>query len=690
VDFFASQELARRNTRKLVILLFITILALILAIYAIILFVFGGLVLSSPGSPEMLRPEDLLTPEKFFSAENLGLFGFVSLLVGSVVFFSSLFKIQELHKGGPVVAELLGGRKIPTNTRDFSERRILNIVEEMSLASGVAVPPVYVLEGEPGINAFAAGHTIDDAVIGINRGTLDKLNREELQGVIAHEFSHILNGDMKMSLRMIGLLYGIQALAIIGMYMNRAAADMSHGRRNEKEGNPAVILFIIGTGLLVIGSVGLFFARLIKASVSRQREYLADASAVQFTRFPEGIGGALKMIGAESASSRVRAADAESISHMFFANMYGSSMQNFFATHPPLVPRIQRIEPRFRGNFGEYLKSRPTASIHDREKEEEEHQRHLAFARRFGMLMGRMEGALGGGAGLPGMGVLGGLERVFPMDPAVLIAAIGSPREEDMTYAQILLKNISPQLLDDCHEMFTARCIVFASILDQEEPETRQQQIELLKQREDEPTVIETLRQEQQIRQIDLRFRLPIFEIIQGTLSSISIPQLQQFEDTLKQLVMADRNVDLFEFFLFHHLIIHIRRHLGVNVDRESSSESLNSFRNEVETLLSVVARIGHQIDTDAVSAFNAASQHLTNFQPPLNLQANSWDYRTMFEVMHKLSSAAPKAKKQLLEAIGVMIIHDQKITIAEAELFRAISESLDCPVPPVLATEHQ
>jgi len=687
VDFFASQELARRNTRKLVFLLILTVIVLIVAVYAIVLIAFGGLALSGADSSELVPTEDLFTAEKFFSTDNLLLIGAVAFLVTSVVFFSSLFKMQELRKGGPSVAEILGGRKIPANTRDFSERRILNIVEEMSLASGVAVPPVYVMDNEPGINAFAAGHTIDDAVIGVNRGTIEKLNREELQGVIAHEFSHILNGDMRMSLRMIGLLYGIQAIALIGMYMFRIAGHMSRGRSNEKGANPAVVLFFIGTGLLVIGSAGLFFARLIKASISRQREFLADASAVQFTRLPEGIAGALKMIGIESNSSRVNAADAESISHMFFANMYGSKMQSFFATHPPLVPRIQRIEPRFTGNFPAYLKSRATATIVDREKEEEEHQRHIAFARKFGMMMGRMDGALGDNVGLPALGGLGGLERVFPMDPAILIAAIGSPKEEDVTYAQIILKNVAPQLLEDCHEMFTARCIVFASILDQNDT-IKQQQLNLLRQLENEATATETARQAERMQDIEGRFRLPIFEIIQGTLSAMSVPQLQQFEETLKQLVIADQNVDLFEFFLLHHLVIHIRRHLGVDSQRKARSEKLASFTKEVETLLSVVSGIGHDQPADAEAAFQAAVKQLPPLERPLSYQSYQWDYRVMFDIVNKLTSVAPNGKKQLLSAIGVMIIHDQKITVAEAELFRAISESLDCPVPPILATE--
>ena len=285
--------------------------------------------------------------------------GIVSIVVSLIVGGGSLLKISELRAGGSKVANMLGGRRLLPGSNDPAERRVLNVVEEMALASGIPVPPVYVLDEEEGINAFAAGHTIDDAVIGVNRGTINLLSRDELQGVIAHEFSHILNGDMRMSLRVIGILHGVQAIALIGWLIIRSVGMGSRRRSsNSKDGGGVVVILAIGVGLLVLGSLGLFFARLIKASISRQREFLADASSVQFTRNPDAIGGALKMIGVASEHSKVRSPQAETISHMFFANMSGSLMAGLLATHPPLVKRIQRIEPRFDGDFQEWYRTR--------------------------------------------------------------------------------------------------------------------------------------------------------------------------------------------------------------------------------------------------------------------------------------------------------------------------------------------
>jgi Zn-dependent protease with chaperone function len=670
VDFFASQELARRNTRKLIFLLILTVIALVASIYGLFLVITGGISFQGEFAKE-------LGIKSFFSPENGMLIGGITALVLVIVGLGSLFKINELRKGGATVANMLGGRKLLPNTTNLTERRILNIVEEMSLASGVPVPPVYVMDNEAGINAFAAGNSIDDAVIGINRGTLEQLNRDELQGVIAHEFSHILNGDMRMSLRMIGLLFGIQGIALIGTQLMRVASQMTNRSSRDKGGNPAIVLLVFGVGLLVIGSVGLFFARLIKASVSRQREYLADASAVQFTRIPDGIAGALKVIGASANTSRVIAPDAESISHMFFANMFGSKTQSFFSTHPPLVPRIQRIDPRFTGQFDDYLRVRPTASILNSQQEENEHLRRIDLVRQFGLGMGSI-----GIGGLPiGKELAGGL----PVSPAGIMASIGSPQNDDVIFSQLLIDHVSDSFLADCREVFSARCIVFASLLDSE-PAIRSQQLEMLTAREKQATTDETVRLEKIFKTIPVRFRLPIFEILQGTLTGFSPEQFQYFQETLKKMVVSDKEIDLFEFFLLNHLVIHLRRHLGFGIKNEVRFEHLGMLTDQVELVMSVVANHGHETQQQAVAAFNAAGQSLQRLTRPITFTGGAWNFQELNDAIKELSQLSFPAKKEFLTTLATMIIHDQTITHTEAELFRAIAESLDCPVPPIVA----
>ncbi len=338
--FFEHQDIARRRTGLLIFLFCAAVVAIVLAVYTVVALVNVNFGLMQPDVPHgQTRPEPFWNPQ---------LFSVVTLATMAIIALGSLYKISELSAGGEAVALMLGGRRIHPLTKDFAERQLLNVVEEMALASGVPVPPVYVLDQEDGINAFAAGHRPGDAVIGVSRGSLDYLDRDELQGVMAHEFSHILNGDMRLNLRLVGVLHGILILAVIGYYILRGGV---HSGGSGKKGGAGAI-FLVAIGLIVIGGVGLLFGRLIKAAVSRQREFLADASAVQFTRYPAGIAGALKKIGGLSRGSRINDAHAGEVSHMFFGEAVSALGLDWLGTHPPLADRIRRIDPSFDGQIG--------------------------------------------------------------------------------------------------------------------------------------------------------------------------------------------------------------------------------------------------------------------------------------------------------------------------------------------------
>ena len=317
MDFFGHQELARRRTKWLVFYFAAAVVCIIAALH------FGFCALA--GQP----------------FDNWEMLGATAAGVLAVVAVGSLAKTAELAKGGKVVAEMLGGVPVSPATRDAGERRLLNVVEEMALASGMAVPQVYVLDDDS-INAFAAGYGTRDAVVGVTRGCVERLSRDELQGVVAHEFSHILHGDMRLNIRLIGLLNGILFLAVIGGVLMRIAAHSGGGRRNDKGGG-SIVLLVVAAGLVLylVGWIGVFFGKLIKAAVSRQREFLADASAVQYTRNPDGIAGALSKIGEQG--SRLESPRAQEASHMFFGNGLAESWFQLFATHPPIPDRISRI-----------------------------------------------------------------------------------------------------------------------------------------------------------------------------------------------------------------------------------------------------------------------------------------------------------------------------------------------------------
>ncbi|MDX1550562.1 MAG: M48 family metallopeptidase, partial [Lysobacter spongiicola] len=321
MNFFEQQAAARRASNRLVLLFALAVVGLVLAVDAAVWFVVG---------PD---PQALI---------------FAAVATVAVVGLGSLYRMATLGGGGEAVALQLGGTPVPDDPQDLDLKRLRNVVEEVSIASGVPMPALFVLEHDAGINAFAAGYSTSDAVIAVTRGALDRLNRDELQGVVAHEFSHVLNGDMRLNLRLVGVLFGIAMISLIGSKVLRFGAFSGRGRG--RGGGAGAPILVAAIAALVIGYIGLFFARMIRAGVSRSRERLADASAVQFTRQTAGLAGALKKIGGLPDGSHLsQRADAEEVSHMLFGEglAFNGVFGRWLATHPPLVERIQALEPGF-------------------------------------------------------------------------------------------------------------------------------------------------------------------------------------------------------------------------------------------------------------------------------------------------------------------------------------------------------
>ncbi|MDR0536269.1 MAG: M48 family metallopeptidase [Puniceicoccales bacterium] len=349
MNFFAAQTRARNRTGRLLILFALAVLGTATGVYfALMLALREAIRIPVDTARHVDMPPALA---QWWNPE-MALYSFLG--VGLLVAIASIYKWSTLGAGGPAVAKMMGGRLVTPNTTEYRERQLLNIVEEMSIASGIPSPQIYVLDEELSINAFAAGLSVQDAVVAVSAGALREFPRDELQAVVGHEFSHILNGDMRRNLKLTAVLFGILALAILGQFLLRVllrilASGQTGGSRrdNKKDNGLAVIslLGLLGLGLVVAGSVGFFFGRLIQAAVSRQREYLADASSVQFTRNPRAMADALNRIRARS--SLIRSPHASEISHFFFAQSFDSLFASLFATHPPLPARIQAIIPGY-------------------------------------------------------------------------------------------------------------------------------------------------------------------------------------------------------------------------------------------------------------------------------------------------------------------------------------------------------
>jgi Zn-dependent protease with chaperone function len=637
-DFFTHQEQARRNTIRLVVLFALAVLALIVSIDLLL-----GATMGYLGrDPRTGAVDWTLALDPALVALSV-----IGTLV--VVGGGSLFKIAQLRGGGHVVAEELGGRQLHPDASDPIERKVLNVVEEMAIASGTPTPPVFLLDKEHGVNAFAAGFAPADAVVGITRGAAEHLTRDELQGVVAHEFSHILNGDMRLNIRLMGILHGILIIGMLGYFVLRMTAFSGYrGRRSKDSGGAAMAILALGAGLMVVGFCGTFFGNLIKAAVSRQREFLADASAVQFTRQPSGLAGALKKIGGLAEGSHIENANAPGASHMFFGRAT-MGFAGMFSTHPPLAERIRRIDPSWDGELPR-VTAGPAASPE----------------------VAGVSSLAGGRAG-----------RTDLAGVANAVNQIGQPSTAHISYAAHLLRHLPTALVNAAHEPYGARALVYALLLNEEE-RPRQAQLARLAAAADPGVLAETHKLLPVVAQLDVRARLPLVDISLPALRALTKIQYATFRQNVDALVRADQQIDLFEWSL-HRVLLHDLEARRVTPGaRRVRYHSVAAVQAPCELLLSTLAYAGARTLPDATQAFEQA--RLTLELPQARLYAAD-DCRldALGDALGELDDAAPLVKRLVLRAAVASIAADDQVTASEAELLRAISASLGAPMPPLL-----
>lgn len=690
MDFFEQQDVARRSTVKLIVLMILAVVGIVALTYPVACIAIMFAVSAGSEGEQQIDPNVFLQPQWIIA---------VTLMVSMVVVFGSLFKISQLRAGGRVVADMLGGRLIPANTTDPEERKILNVVEEMAIASGTPVPPVYIMDHEQGINAFAAGYTPDDAVIGVTRGSVRLLSRDELQGVMAHEFSHILNGDMRMNIRLIGIVHGILVIGLIGWAMIRIAfySGLSSGRRRDNDkGNAGAILGIIGLALVLLGFIGVFFGNWIKAAVSRQREFLADSSAVQFTRNPEGISGALQKIGGLSSHGVLESNQAQEVSHMFFAEGVTHLLGGMMATHPPLPQRIQRIDPRWDGVFPSVSApdsiSPKDRAFHEqikknREQEEQRKERMMQIlvggaVVTEGMTMAERIQAVRQQAMQKRQGQTASQSRDNPADQ------VGQVSEDNVAYAQLLLDSMPESLREAAREPFGARAVVYALLLDGWDEKVKLAQMDRLHAFAERgvPALVKRLLPD--VMKLDDAARMPLLGLTLGSLRQLSEKQYEQFRQNLTALIQADDKTSLFEWMLLRMMQRHLAPTFKGHKRASIQYYNLRGVQPEISVLLSTLAYVGHQDMDDARASFEAAKQVLELDDVTL-LDTNQCGLKPLGEALDKLETVALRVRKNLITAASKAIAHDGEVTLKEGELLRAICDSLDCPMPPMLPGQN-
>ena len=641
MDFFTQQDQARRHTSFLI--LYFTV-AVILIVAAVNLLVISVVNVGSSAQPEATPHGTVHVPPRS-GLWQWDLISYATIGTLLVIAGGSFFKMAQLSRGGRAVAQLMGATPVPPAPTDSGQKMLRNVVEEMSIASGVPVPAIFIMQNERSINAFAAGFTPQDAVVCVTQGCLERLTREELQGVIGHEFSHILNADVRLNIRLVGLLFGILVIGLIGYGLIRGALSS-----NDRDARGTLAMLVIGCILMVIGFVGLFFGRLIQAAVCRQREFLADAASVQFTRNPNGLAGALKKIGATSAASKVSDHRAEQIAHMFFASSAGTN-RGWFATHPPLNLRIKALDTAWDGTFTPVREPIPAAVP----------------------LTGYTPTQVDRDA----------LRGAVPIAAMGIAASVGAPMARHVQWASDFLSSVPPILEHAAHDPFGARALVFAILLC-DEPAVRQKQMAILSQSTDATTVQLVGKLVGPEAEYGPRGRRILVDLALPALRQMSGPQCEQFGRIVHQLIDADGRVTLFEYMLHKILAKYLTG--PARPPRQVAYVALKPLVPDVQVVLSALARADGK-DAQAINeAFAAGIARLQLDQPPPLLASTTLGQ--LDAALERLSRSAPGIKRRVVDACAFCVAADQMVQTEEGELLRAITTTLDCPLPPLLG-EH-
>ncbi|MFW7379593.1 MAG: M48 family metallopeptidase [Oligoflexus sp.] len=635
MDFFAYQEQAKRNTKLLIFLYVCSVIAIVLTIMALVHFTFPQVLLKNMRGRE---GQNTLYFADFQGWINWADWSSIILLAGGITGFiliASFIRSQQLHAGGGKrVAVSLGGRQVLPATTNLKEKQLYNVVEEMALASGITVPEIYLLDHDHTINAFAAGVSINHAVIGITRGALENLSRDELQGVIAHEYSHIVHGDMKLNIQLIGILFGILCFQHAGYYIMRGSTG---GRRRSKNTG---ILALLGLGLFLIGAIGYFFGSLIKAAVSRQREYLADAAAVQYTRNPLGISSALQKI--ETLGSRIANSQAREYSHMFFAN----GIRSLLATHPPLPKRIQRLSGQSISQTRSAQTQSSAAANH-----------HPAISNLSSQSSAKSN------------------EDTNPN----IIDQVGETRFEYIHDASQFLSNLPTNIIAAIHDKNRVAIAVYATFLSGLDLDALPPDLELM------VAIGETAWQEARHLAVDIKTigpkaRLPLIELSIPLLRFHSQQELESLMQRIRQTVLADKKIELFEYSLFAVL----RYNLFAGRAAKGKRTHKMSQKEAASLVLTAIASTGHESRDKQQMAYIQGAKILQLRGNELFPMA-SWEVQAFDQALKILDFLPPLSKKRFLQACAEVVSHDHVIKAEEMEVLRAIAAVLQCPIPPIL-----
>ncbi|MGE4349976.1 MAG: M48 family metallopeptidase [Candidatus Berkiella sp.] len=644
MNFFEHQDKARRKS-KILILYFV--LALLIMIFAMNAAVYGILYYTSQQVPDLR------------SLMNEPLWLYISLTLTIIIVSGSLFKMYALRGGGTSVANMVNARRILTDTSDFHEKRLIHIVEEMSIASGVPMPALYIMDKEMGINAFVAGITPKDTVLVVTKGSLENLNREELQAVIGHEFSHIFNGDMKINIRLMAILAGILLIGNVGSIVLRGAGHSSGSKRRDgKGGGGVIIILLIALVMIIFGYLGLFLGRIIKAAVSRQRELLADACSVQYTRYPQGLASAFKRMLILEQGSKLKSSQAEEINHLCFGEAMSFTFFNsLFATHPPLDQRIKAIDP-----YGKYTLLNNTA-------QEEKLSGDVTGAKKT-----NLESVLA-----PIMYTMAATASTANTHAETMKNSIGNPSDAHFEHAKNIHNLLPEALLDRARNKEKVEYLYYGLILRRYKNKTSI--IEHLSKTLNKAELESIYEIYEMLKSLPLETLVPLFDISLPAFSENPLEKRNAIYNRIEALSQTLKP-SLFRFALLTLLGKQLTE--STRASDRPKYYSLDSVREEIATLFAFVTNYSYSDEAQRNEHFaNIVNALLSEPIEKPNIKVfKAIQFRNVLEKLNKLT---PELKEKIISSCVELVLSDNHVKIQEAEIIRVISGCLDSPMPPFI-----
>lgn len=626
MNFFEHQQQARKQTKKLVAYFFAAIVAIVVLANLALFFATCSLSTACVGIGDYLK---------------MPISWFLSLGILLVIFLTSLVRWSQMKRGGGFKAvAMVDATRIDFSSQDPLERRLINVVEEMSIAAGVPIPSLFVMKNESGINAFVAGTEPQNTCLAVTQGCLETLSRQELQGVVAHEYSHIFNGDMRMNIQLIGLLAGILVIGQLGEFLARMGG---HSRGNRK--NDGAQIAIVGIALMIVGYVGLFFGRLIKAAISRQREYLADASAVQYTRDNQGIANALFKIQTRYQGSHLSSAKAEEVSHMCFERTGTIKFfSDLLSTHPDVQLRIDRLDANFQ----------PTSTHENIDSTDEGSSPEITHSQPVGKSFSG------------------------EISAQSMSEHIGEITESSLTNSHTLLSGFPILLMNFAHGAETklsGRDLILA-ILTTVNTMGRADCLKFLEQAIDDDAYSRVIEANQLLKDYDLQQLTTLTELCCPTLTQLEKSQQAETLKIAKQLIQFDREVSLSEYLIFAFVYRACQPNQGFTSRINKYQPVINDIAYLFALIIQQSSHSEHeqqQLLTNTLSTFGKCT-------PPSiseNFNANRFH-----QSVARLATLSPLLKQPLVESIMNCIVDDGQINANEFALFRSICNLIGVPAP--------